>query len=80
MKTSRNKLGDRNVFLVNTTGWVTFDDVFPEYVGSRLRLWKSVTDTPFVQAINTLTYLDTPRLQDFSDRGWKHGVWNLDLS
>ncbi|KAK7684463.1 hypothetical protein QCA50_012410 [Cerrena zonata] len=26
----RIKLGDHNVFLVNTTGWVTFDDVFPD--------------------------------------------------
>lgn len=22
---------DRNIFLVNTTGWVTWNDVFPEY-------------------------------------------------
>ncbi|CAL1698479.1 unnamed protein product [Somion occarium] len=26
----RHRLGDRNVFLVNTTGWVTFADVFPD--------------------------------------------------
>ena len=26
-----NSIGDNNVFLVNTTGWVTFADVFPEY-------------------------------------------------
>ncbi|KAL7278773.1 hypothetical protein ACG7TL_007781 [Trametes sanguinea] len=28
----RHHLGDHNVFLVNTTGWVTWEDVFPEYV------------------------------------------------
>ncbi|TCD66242.1 hypothetical protein EIP91_001605 [Steccherinum ochraceum] len=27
---ARHALGDRNVFLVNTTGWVTFADVFPD--------------------------------------------------
>jgi hypothetical protein len=35
LKTSylcRHAVGDKNVFLVNTTGWVTFADVFPEYV------------------------------------------------
>lgn len=28
----RHSLGDNHVFLVNTTGWVTFDDVFPDNV------------------------------------------------
>ncbi|KAJ8474756.1 hypothetical protein ONZ51_g7001 [Trametes cubensis] len=28
----RQLSGDRNTFLVNTTGWVTWEDVFPEYV------------------------------------------------
>jgi len=28
----RHALGDSNVFLVNTTGWVTFADVFPDNV------------------------------------------------
>ncbi|KAJ7288858.1 SGNH hydrolase-type esterase domain-containing protein [Mycena rebaudengoi] len=27
---ARQALGDHNMFLVNTTGWVTFDDVFPD--------------------------------------------------
>jgi len=27
---SRHSLGDKNVFLVNTTGWVTYEDVFPD--------------------------------------------------
>ncbi|KAI0041665.1 hypothetical protein FA95DRAFT_1501133 [Auriscalpium vulgare] len=27
---SRRALGDHQVFLVNTTGWVTYDDVFPD--------------------------------------------------
>lgn len=26
----RHFIGDKNTFLVNTTGWVTWDDVFPE--------------------------------------------------
>ncbi|EIN05193.1 hypothetical protein PUNSTDRAFT_107489 [Punctularia strigosozonata HHB-11173 SS5] len=26
---ARHDIGDRNVFLVNTTGWVTYEDVFP---------------------------------------------------
>jgi len=26
----RHSIGDKNVFLVNTTGWVTYDDVFPD--------------------------------------------------
>ncbi|PPQ89241.1 hypothetical protein CVT25_001320 [Psilocybe cyanescens] len=26
----RNALGDKNVFLVNTTGWITWEDVFPD--------------------------------------------------
>lgn len=26
----RHRAGDRNTFLVNTTGWVTWDDVFPD--------------------------------------------------
>ncbi|KAJ7206784.1 SGNH hydrolase-type esterase domain-containing protein [Mycena pura] len=26
----RHEIGDKNVFLVNTTGWVTFADVFPD--------------------------------------------------
>ncbi|KAL0564459.1 hypothetical protein V5O48_017587 [Marasmius crinis-equi] len=29
---ARHAIGDTNVFLVNTTGWVSFDDVFPENV------------------------------------------------
>ncbi|KAF5366783.1 hypothetical protein D9758_006457 [Tetrapyrgos nigripes] len=28
----RHDIGDNHVFLVNTTGWVTFDDVFPDNV------------------------------------------------
>ena len=28
--TSRHAIGDENVFLVNTTGWVSWEDVFPE--------------------------------------------------
>ena len=27
---SSKTLGDHNIFLVNTTGWVTYEDVFPE--------------------------------------------------
>ncbi|KAI9058681.1 SGNH hydrolase [Trametes sanguinea] len=27
---ARHRIGDRNVFLVNTTGWVTWEDVFPD--------------------------------------------------
>ncbi|KAH9478743.1 hypothetical protein JR316_0009203 [Psilocybe cubensis] len=27
---ARNALGDNNVFLVNTTGWITWEDVFPD--------------------------------------------------
>ncbi|KAJ3541786.1 hypothetical protein NM688_g6041 [Phlebia brevispora] len=29
---ARHALGDENVFLVNTTGWVTYADVFPSWV------------------------------------------------
>ncbi|KAJ3481088.1 hypothetical protein NLI96_g7896 [Meripilus lineatus] len=36
---TRNSIGDNNVFLVNTTGWVTFADVFPEY--GRFRLFEA---------------------------------------
>jgi hypothetical protein len=28
----RKALGDKNIFLVDTTGWVTFADVFPDNV------------------------------------------------
>ena len=28
----RQVLGDHRTYLVDTTGWVTWDDVFPEYV------------------------------------------------
>ena len=29
---SRKAAGDRNIYFIDTTGWVTWDDVFPEYV------------------------------------------------
>lgn len=31
-------MGDRKTFLVNTTGWVSWEDVFPEYVSLLLIL------------------------------------------
>ncbi len=35
---------DRNIFLVNTTGWVTWNDVFPEYSFHVLFVVTSLTD------------------------------------
>ncbi len=39
----RHLVGDKNTFLVNTTGWVAWEDVFPEYVLKHIDLSRRST-------------------------------------
>ena len=67
---ARHALGDEHVFLVNTTGWVDYSDVFPGYAISPAYM----DDNALIHGLLTSgTYIpmsrDTRRLLDYSRRG-----------